>query len=110
MNAYGSDTLGASDATDVLVSAVREGKPSWRTVLSWWVLPIASNMVSNFRLEELAAMSRTGTQLLKQQSIECHTMVTMKPSEDAKKAMMLSLSQEGLRKQIKEEGLLRLNY
>ena len=26
MNAYGSDTLGASDATDVLVSAVREGK------------------------------------------------------------------------------------
>ena len=26
MNAYGSETLGASDATDVLVSAVREGK------------------------------------------------------------------------------------
>ena len=26
MNAYGSESLGASDATDVLVSAVREGK------------------------------------------------------------------------------------
>ena len=53
MNAYGSDTLSASDATDVLTAAVREGKLNSEDLASSMgqVLPVASNMgVSLMRL------------------------------------------------------------
>ena len=112
MNAYGSDTLGASDATDVLVSAVREGKLQADELSSVMggVLPIASNMGVKFHEVggAFAAMSRTGTPAAQAATqLNAILMAIMKPSEDAKKAMdELSLSQEGLRKQIKEEGLL----
>ena len=114
MNAYGSDTLGASDATDVLVSAVREGKLQADELSSVMgaVLPIASNMGVKFHEVggAFAAMSRTGTPAAQAATqLNAILMAIMKPSEDAKKAMdELGLSQEGLRKQIKEEGLLNV--
>ena len=112
MNAYGAETLGASDATDVLVSAVREGKLE-STELSGAmgaVLPMASNMGVKFHEvgAAFAAMSRTGTNAAVA-STQLNSILTgiMKPTEDAKKAMEeLGLSQEGLRQQIKDEGLL----
>lgn len=112
MNAYGSDVLGASDATDVLVSAVREGKieASELSSVMGQVLPVASNMGVAFHEVggAFAAMSRTGTPAAQAATqLNGILMAMMKPSEDAKKAMQeLSLSQEGLRKQIKDEGLL----
>lgn len=112
MNAYGSETLSASGATDVLGAAVREGKLSADTLASAMgsVLPVASNMGVQFHEvgAAFAAMSRTGTDAA-QASTQLNSIMMgiMKPSEDAKKALdELGLSSEGLRRQIKEEGLL----
>lgn len=112
MNAYGSETLSASGATDVLGAAVREGKLSADTLAGAMgsVLPVASNMGVQFHEvgAAFAAMSRTGTDAA-QASTQLNSIMMgiMKPSEDAKKALdELGLSSEGLRRQIKEEGLL----
>ena len=65
MNAYGSETLTASGATDVLVAAVREGKLSSEELASSMgrVLPTASALGVSFNDvgAAMAAMSRTGT-------------------------------------------------
>lgn len=112
MNAYGPEVLGAADATDVLVSAVREGKleASELSATMGQVIPVASNMGVAFHEVggAFAAMSRTGTPAAQAATqLNAILMAMMKPSEDAKKAMKeLSLSQAGLRKQIKEKGLL----
>ena len=112
MNAYGSETLSASGATDVLGAAVREGKLDAATLAGAMgsVLPVASNMGVQFHEvgAAFAAMSRTGTDAA-QASTQLNSIMMgiMKPSEDAKKAMAeLGLSSEGLRQQIKDKGLL----
>lgn len=112
MNAYGSETLSASGATDVLGAAVREGKLSADTLAGAMgsVLPVASNMGVQFHEvgAAFAAMSRTGTDAA-QASTQLNSIMMgiMKPSEDAKKALTeLGLSSEGLRQQIKDKGLL----
>jgi TP901 family phage tail tape measure protein len=112
MNAYGSEVLSATGATDVLGAAVREGKLEASTLAGAMgsVLPVASNMGVQFHEvgAAFAAMSRTGTDAA-QASTQLNSIMMgiMKPSEDAKKAMQeLGLSSEGLRRQIKEKGLL----
>lgn len=112
MNAYGSETLSASGATDVLGAAVREGKLDAATLAGAMgsVLPVASNMGVQFHEvgAAFAAMSRTGTDAA-QASTQLNSIMMgiMKPSEDAKKALAeLGLSSEGLRQQIKDKGLL----
>lgn len=112
MNAYGSEVLSATGATDVLGAAVREGKLEASTLAGAMgsVLPVASNMGVQFHEvgAAFAAMSRTGTDAA-QASTQLNSIMMgiMKPTEDAKKALTeLGLSSEGLRRQIKEKGLL----
>ena len=112
MNAYGVDTLGATDATDVLTAAVREGKLEANELAGAMgrTLPIASNMGIQFHEvgAAFAAMSRTGTNAAEASTqLNGIMMGIMKPTSDAEKAMKeLGLSSQGLRQQIKDEGLL----
>ena len=112
LNAYGESNISATKATDVMVAAVREGKLEAGELAGSMgrVLPIASAM--GVRFDEVgaafAALSRTGTN-----AAEAATQVRgilsslLRPSVQAEKALKgMGLSSEGLRKQIKEEGLL----
>lgn len=112
MNAYGSDTLSASGATDILTAAVREGKleASELAGAMGGVLPVASNMGVQFHEvgAAFAAMSRTGTG-----AAEGATQLTailaglLAPSSKAEDALNeMGLSSAGLKRQIKDEGLL----
>lgn len=112
MNAYGSQVLSASDATDVMVAAVREGKLEADELAASMgrVLPIASNMGVSFGEvgAAFAALSRTGTN-----AAEAATQVRgifaslLKPTTDAEQALkQMGLSSAGLRKSLKEDGLL----
>lgn len=112
MNAYGSDTLGASDATDVLVAAVREGKLESTELSSAMgsVLPIASNMGVSFNEvgAAFAAMSRTGTNAAVA-STQLRGILNglLKPTQDAEDALSeMGLSSADLRQTIREDGLL----
>jgi TP901 family phage tail tape measure protein len=112
MNAYGPANLSASNATDILANAVREGKleSSELAGAMGQVLPIASAMGVGFDEvgAAMAAMSRTGTNA-SQASTQLRSIMTsiLKPTVKAEKAMQdMGLSSEGLRKQIREEGLL----
>jgi phage tail tape measure protein, TP901 family, core region len=112
MNAYGSNVLSATDATDVLVSAVREGKLEADQLAQSFgsVLPVASAM--GVRFDEVgaafAALSRTGTNAA-EAATQIRGILTslLKPTTDAEKALSeMGLSSKGLREQIKEKGLL----
>jgi TP901 family phage tail tape measure protein len=112
MNAYGSEVLGAEQATDVLVAAVREGKaeaPQLAESLGQ-VLPIASELGVSFDQvgASVAAMTRTGTDA-STAAIQLRQILAsmLKPSKQAETAMAeMGLSAQGLRKQIKEDGLV----
>jgi len=112
MNAYGSEVLSATGATDVLVSAVREGKleASELSAAMGSVLPTASNMGVKFHEvgAAFAAMSRTGTNASSAATqLNSILMAIMKPTTQSAAALQeLGLSSEGLRKQIKDKGLL----
>jgi TP901 family phage tail tape measure protein len=112
LNAYGIENLSASQATDVLTAAVREGKLSADSLSQSMgtVLPIASQLGVEFSEvgATFAAMSRTGTDAaMAATQIRGVLFSLLKPSEQAKKTLKeFNLSAEGLRKQIKEEGLL----
>lgn len=112
LNAYGEENLSATDATDVLTAAVREGKLEASELAGSMgrVLPIASAM--GVRFDEVgaafAALSRTGTN-----AAEAATQVRgilsslLRPTKQAEEALTgMGLSSEGLRRQIKDEGLL----
>lgn len=112
LNAYGAETLSAVGATDVLTASVREGKLEADQLSGAMgsVLPIASAMGVQFHEvgAAFAAMSRTGTQAANASTqLNSIMMSIMKPTKDAQEALgELGLSSEGLRKQIKEKGLL----
>ncbi len=112
LNAYGSDTLSATQATDVMTAAVREGKLQADELAGSMgrVLPVASAMGVGF--DEVgaafAALSRTGTN-----ASEAATQIRgilaslLRPTKQAKDQLAeLGLSAEGLRAQIREKGLL----
>ncbi len=112
MNAYGSDTLSATDATDVLTAAVREGKLNSEDLASSMgqVLPVASNMGVSFNEvgAAMAAMSRTGTNAA-QGATQLNSILSglLKPTKQAEEALgEMGLSSAGLKQQIKDEGLL----
>jgi len=112
MNAYGVEVLSATDATDVLTSAVREGKlaPEELSGAMGAVLPVASAMGISF--DEVgaafAAMSRTGTGA-SEAATQLRGIMTsiLKPSVQAEEALNdMGLSSAGLQQQIKDKGLL----
>lgn len=112
MNAYGSANLSAADATDVLTNAVRLGKlePSELAGAMGQVLPVASAMGVEFTEvgAAFAAMSRTGTNAEVAATQLRQIMATiLSPTAEAAEAMQsVGLSAEGLRRQIRERGLL----
>lgn len=112
LNAYGVENLTATDATDVLTAAVREGKleASELSSVMGQVLPVASNMGVQFHEvgAAFAAMSRTGTPAAQAATqLNSILMAIMKPTKQSAEAMAeLGLSSASLRQQIKDEGLL----
>lgn len=112
LNAYGSETLSAEAATDVLTAAVREGKLNSEDLAASMgqVLPVASNMGVSFNEvgAAMAAMSRTGTNAA-QGATQLNSILSglLKPTKQAEEALSeMGLSSAGLKQQIKDEGLL----
>jgi len=112
MNAYGHETLNATMATDVLVAAVREGKAEATDMAGaiGVVLPIASEMGVMFDDvgAAFAGMTRTGTPArVAATQLKAVMSSLLKPTDQAEEALnSMQLSSAGLRKQIKEEGLI----
>lgn len=112
MNAYGSDTLSAANATDVVTASIREGsiEADELAAVMGSVLPVASNMGVQFHEvgAALAAMSRTGTGAA-EGATQLNAILAglLTPSSKAEDALIaMGLSSAGLKKQIKDEGLL----
>ena len=112
LNAYGIENLSASQATDILTAAVREGKLSADSLAQSMgtVLPVASQLGVGFNEvgATFAAMSRTGTDAaMAATQIRGVLFALLKPTKQAKDTLEeFGLSAAGLRQQIKEKGLL----
>lgn len=112
VNAYGSNVLDGAKAVDVLTEAVREGKlePAELAGAMGQVLPISSALGVQFDEvgAAMAAMSRTGTDASSAATQLRQIMATLaKPTVEAEEALgNMGLSAEGLRQQVKDEGLL----
>jgi TP901 family phage tail tape measure protein len=112
MNAYGSENLSASQATDILTAAVREGKAKASELASSMgqVLPLASEMGVSFDqvAASQAAMTKTGTSA-SEASTQLKSILSglLKPSQQAEEALEgMGTSSSELRKSIKEKGLM----
>ena len=112
VNAYGAENLSAAQATDILTATVREGKAeaSELTSAMGQVLPIASEMGVSFDQVggAIAGMTRTGTDA-STASIQLRQILTslLKPTSEAREQMgEFGLSASGIRKSIREDGLI----
>lgn len=112
LNAYGVENLSASEATDVLTAAVREGKLESSELAGAMgrVLPIASNMGVSFHEvgAAFAAMSRTGTNA-NEAATQLRGILNgiLKPTNQAADMLeSMGLSSQSLRQSLKEDGLL----
>lgn len=112
VNAYGQANLNATQATDTLVAAVREGKAEAPELASslGMVLPIASSLQVGFDQvgAAVAAMTRTGTKA-QTAAMQLRQILAsiLDPSQGARDAMReMGTSAAGLRKQLREEGLV----
>jgi TP901 family phage tail tape measure protein len=112
MNAYGSATLPASNATDVMIAAVREGKLEASELAGAMgsTLPIASNMGVSFEQvgAAFAAMSRTGTNASAAATQLRGILAALKkPTKQANDTLaQYGLSAQGLRDRLRKDGLL----
>ena len=112
LNAYGEENLSATQATDVMVAAVREGKLEAEELAGSMgrVLPIASAMGVGFNEvgAAFAALSRTGTNAAEAATQVRGIMASLlRPTKQAEEALSgMGLSSENLRSQLKEKGLL----
>ena len=111
VNAYGESQLDGAKAVDVLTEAVRLGKlePAELAGAMGQVLPLASNLGVSFDQvgAALAGMSKTGTDASTASTQLRQILATIaKPTNEANTALAeMGLSAEGLREQIREEGL-----
>jgi TP901 family phage tail tape measure protein len=113
MNAYGSEVLSASQASDILVATVREGKAEAPALAQsmGMVLPIASALSVSFDQvgASIAAMTRTGTDA-STASIQLRQILAsvLKPSNQAEEALKsMGTSASDLRKTIRDKGLIQ---
>lgn len=111
VNAYGSETLDAEQATDQLLAAVKEGSaeaPEFAGAMGQ-VLPIASEMGVSFgeMAGNIAAMTRTGTDARTASTqLRQVLMNLINPTEQARDALAeVGLSAQGVRDHIREDGL-----
>ena len=112
VNAYGPEVLSASQATDTLVAAVREGKAEADEIAAsiGAVLPIASNLGVSFdqATAAIAAMTRTGSNAA-EASTQLSAVLSsfLNSTPQAEKALEgVGLSFNLLRSSIREDGLL----
>jgi len=111
VNAYGESLGGASVATDVLVATVREGKAEASQLAGSMgrVIPIASQMGISFDQvgAAIAAMTLVGLDADEASTALRNVMTSLlSPTAEAVKALdAMGLSAQGLRDQIKGEGL-----
>jgi TP901 family phage tail tape measure protein len=112
MNAYGSEVLDATTATSILRTAVEQGKLESSQLAGSMgsVLPVASAMGVKFGEVAgiMAAMSRTGTNAAEAatQVRGIMSQIAKETPKGAKALKSVGLSYEGIRRQIKEQGLL----
>ena len=112
MNAYGTENLSASGATDILTAAVREGKLEASALAGAMggVIPLASNMGVSFDQvgAAMAAMSKTGTDAATGATQLTAILASLKkPTSDAEAAMAsMGMSTESVQKSLSEQGLL----
>ncbi len=116
MNAYAASGLSAEEATDILVATVREGKleASALGAAIGQVLPIASEMGVTFDEvgASIAAMTRLGLNSAESVTALKSILTTIvKPAGTAAAELAkVGLSSEGLRRQLREEGLLAVLF
>jgi TP901 family phage tail tape measure protein len=112
MNAYGSESLSASDATDILTAAVREGKLEASALAGAMggVIPLASNMGVSFDQvgAAMAAMSKTGTDAATGATQLTAILASLKkPSAQAVDALdAMGMSTQFVQQSLREKGLL----
>jgi TP901 family phage tail tape measure protein len=112
MNAYGTENLSASGATDILTAAVREGKLEASALAGAMggVIPLASNMGVSFDqvAAAMAAMSRTGTNAAEGATQLNAILASIKgPTAEAEKTLLkLGTSQQEVAKNLETQGLL----
>lgn len=112
MNAYGASNLSATKATSILRTAVEQGKLESDALAGSMgsVLPIASALGVGFdeAAAAMAAMSRTGTNASEAatQVRGILSQITKETPKGTKALKSVGLSYKGLRKQLREEGLL----
>ena len=112
MNAYGSETLSAAQATDILVNTVREGNLEAGELAGaiGAIIPVASNFGVSFDQvgAAIAAMTRLGSTAGESVTNLTGIMkVLIKPTSQAELALGdMGLSSEGLRKTMRDDGLL----
>lgn len=112
LNAYGAANLSATDATDILTAAVREGKleASQLAGAMGGVIPLASNM--GVRFDEvaaaMAAMSRTGTNAAEGATQLNAILASLKkPTAEAENALIsMGMSTDSVQKSLRDQGLL----
>jgi TP901 family phage tail tape measure protein len=112
VNAYGEAQLGGAEAVDVLAEAVRLGKlePAELAGAMGQVLPLASALGVSFDQvgAAMAGMSKTGTDAATASTqLKGIFNTLISPTKEAQDALAnMGLSAEGLREQVKDEGLL----
>ncbi len=112
MNAYGTENLSASGATDILTAAVREGKLEASALAGAMggVIPLASNMGVSFDQvgAAMAAMSKTGTDAATGATQLTAILASLKkPTSEAEAAFAsMGMSTESVQQSLSEQGLL----
>lgn len=112
MNAYGPSVLSASQATDILVATVREGKVEADQVASSLgrVIPVAAEMGISFDQvgASIAAMTRLGLDAAESTTALRSIMTTLiRPSQEAEETLaQFGTSSAELRAKVQDEGLL----
>jgi len=112
INAYGHENITAARAADILTAAVRDGTAeadAFASVLGR-VVPTAATLGVSFDqvTAAIAAMTQSGLSADEAATSLNQVMVSLlKPTREAEQAMAdMGLSAEGLRKQLREQGLL----
>ena len=112
VNAYGSEMLSASEATDILVATVREGKAEAAALTGSLgrVIPIAANLGVEFNEVGAAVAALTRGGLSADEAVTALRQVLVSlldPSSQARTQIAeLGLSVGGLQQQLADQGLL----
>ncbi len=112
LNAYGQENISAARAADILTEAISQGTPEaseWAAVLGR-VVPTAASLGVQFDevTASMSAMTLSGLGADEAATSLNQVLVSLlDPTNEAEEAMLgLGLSGEGLRRQLKEDGLL----